>query len=705
MRLHTRNAPAVAGANSELAPKPPAGTDHRGAPPPSRGNRSADVTPSTYDAAQHTVEVVLSSGARVTRWYGVEELLIDPAAIDLSRVASGACKVLDSHNAYSIEAMLGSVLSARIESGQLIGVIKFNQSEAGVRAEGMVARGELNSISIGYNVSTWRNVEIITDPTTGGETYVWQAAAWALYEASFLSVPADPKASVRSAETPDTSANSGDANKELEMHTRNAPGDAKPAVVPAVPAAAAPASGADRIAPASDPAAPAARTGAFAPGEETVFGDQARSFGLEAEGRTLIGQVAAGTITAETARRSLMEKAAQRQLTAGSDVRATVTITDDARDKWMRGAMASLMHRAGVAGIVQRAAEMRGEKVDLNPGEFRGVRNVDLARMALENMGVRISTYNRDDIVRTAFMSTRGANSLGDFPILLENTMHKTLQAAYLVTPDTWSVFCGKGSVVDFRPHPRYLRGTFGTLDSLSETGEFKQKQIPDGAKESISASTKGNIVALTRNAIVNDDLGAFSNVATDLGRAAKLSIEVDVYALLAMNSGAGPTMNDGNPLFHASHNNIAAVSAAPGVVPFDAMRQQMASQKDVSGNEFLDIRPDVWLGPLSIGGAARVVNGSEYDPDTASKLQRMNIAKGLFKTILDTPRLTGTPWYGFADPAIAPAIEVVFLDGVQEPFLESEDGWRTDGTEWKVRLDYGVGGVNWRSAAKNPGA
>jgi hypothetical protein len=53
----------------------------------------------------------------------------------------------------------------------------------------------------------------------------------------------------------------------------------------------------------------------------------------------------------------------------------------------------------------------------------------------------------------------------------------------------------------------------------------------------------------------------------------------------------------------------------------------------------------------------------------------------------------------------MAPAIEVVFLNGVQEPFLDNELGWRVDGTEWKVRLDYGVGAVNWRSAIKNPGA
>jgi hypothetical protein len=51
------------------------------------------------------------------------------------------------------------------------------------------------------------------------------------------------------------------------------------------------------------------------------------------------------------------------------------------------------------------------------------------------------------------------------------------------------------------------------------------------------------------------------------------------------------------------------------------------------------------------------------------------------------------------------PALEVVFLNGVQEPYLEQREGWRTDGTEFKVRHDYGVGAINYRSAVTNAGA
>ena len=378
-------------------------------------------------------------------------------------------------------------------------------------------------------------------------------------------------------------------------------------------------------------------------------------------------------------------------------------VTRDGRDKWIEGAMANIFMRAGLSSTVAAAAKARGETINLDPGEFRGVTMVQLATEALANMGQRPTSRDPHQIVGQA-MTARGSGNImqntGDFSVLLENVMRKTLQAAYLVTPDTWSRVCGTGSVTDFRAHPRFLLGSFGTLDSLAENGEIKNKSIPDGAKESITATTKANIVGISRPALVSDDLSAFSGMAMQIGRAAKLSVEVDVYALLAAN----PLMNDGVALFAAGHTNLGT-AAAPTVAAFDEARVLMASQRDVSGNEVLDIRPAYWVGPIGLGGAARVVNGSQYDPDAANKLQRPNIALGIFSDIIDTPRLTGTTWYAFADKVAAPAIEVAFLNGQTEPMVENKDGWRYDGTEWRVIFDYGVGAVNWRSGVRNAGA
>lgn len=439
-----------------------------------------------------------------------------------------------------------------------------------------------------------------------------------------------------------------------------------------------------------------------------VTAERERVSGIQALGAKhgiasdVVNSLVADGSTLDQARAKILDHLAEAGDAANIGHNSPARVTQDARDKFREGATNWLLVKAGVAGIVEKAAVARGETLRIDPGEFRGVRNADLAREALAMAGINCMSRDPDMVVREA-MTARAAitQTTSDFPVLFELAIHRTLQAAYAITPDTWSRFCGIGTVQDFRAHTRYLRGTFGALDQVNEAGEFKNKAIPDLAKETIRAITKGNIISLTRQAIVNDDMDVFSGLAVDLGRAAKLTIEIDVHGLLAAN----PLMNDGKALFHADHGNLAGTGAAPSMASFEAIRVAMGSQKDISGNEFLEIRPSVGLFPLALEGLANTVNGSEYDPDAVNKLQKPNIVKGMLSDVVGTPRQTGTAWYVFADPAFAPALEVVFLNGVSEPWTESREGWRVDGVEWKVRHDYGVGAVNYRSAYKQPGA
>jgi hypothetical protein len=65
-------------------------------------------------------------------------------------------------------------------------------------------------------------------------------------------------------------------------------------------------------------------------------------------------------------------------------------------------------------------------------------------------------------------------------------------------------------SATSARTSARYRVGSLSNLDAVTELSEFKNKTIPDGEKSSITATTKGNIINLSRQAIINDDLGAF---------------------------------------------------------------------------------------------------------------------------------------------------------------------------------------------------
>lgn len=366
------------------------------------------------------------------------------------------------------------------------------------------------------------------------------------------------------------------------------------------------------------------------------------------------------------------------------------TVADEV-DKKRDAAVQALLVRAGV----EKDPKVRAT---LSTNPYRGATLLDLARASLARANIKTDGMDKMSVVAAAF--TQGTS---DFPILLENTMHKALQASYALAALTWSRFCATGTVSDFRAHNRYRVGSFGSLDPVNELGEFTNKTIPDGEKGSIIAGTKGNIINLSRQAIINDDLNAFVGLSSMLGRAAARTVEVDVYALLAMNAGLGPVMADNKTLFHADHGNITT-AAAIAMAALDADRVAMASQKDVSGNDFLDLRPAVLLVPIGLGGTARSINEAQYDPDTANKLQKPNVVNGLFRDIVDTPRLSGTRRYLFADATEAPVLEVAFLDGAQEPYLEVKDGFDVDGARYKVRLDYGTAAVDYRGAVTNAG-
>ena len=394
------------------------------------------------------------------------------------------------------------------------------------------------------------------------------------------------------------------------------------------------------------------------------------------------------TITASQAQTKALAAlgASSQQSAAGGHVRTL----DSGRDDFLQDAVACLLVKAGFGD--------KDDRLRVQKSSMRNFRTFDFARACLEIGGVNASGLDQMGLVAKAFTT-----STSDFPLLLENTMHKTLQAAYAAAEFTWRRFCFQGSVSDFRDHNRYRLGSLSNLEALTELNEFKNKEIPDGEKARVSIGTKGNIINISRQAIINDDLGAFIGLANWMGRAAARTVEADVYAALLSNGGNGPLLEDGLALFDAAHNNTN--TGALSVASIDADRVIMGSQQDVSGNDFLDLRPEVLLIALGLGGQARVLNETRYDPDSTDASQKPNMVVGLYNDVVDSPRLSGTARYSFANPNIAPVLEVDFLDGNDTPFLEQMAGFTVDGTMYKVRLDFGVSAVDYRGVVKNSGA
>lgn len=656
----------------------------------------AEFAPSTINADARTVQLTWTTGARVLRgsydpyW---EELSLDPKHVRLDRLRSGSAPLLANHNSGSLDDVIGVVENAQLDPGGVRGsaTVRFDRGAAGEEAYRKVSDGILRNVSVGYRTYKYQRVEDGDDTTP-----VYRAVDWEPLELSLVPVGADAGAGTRAATT--TTTNPCDFTEEQQtMDPEETPTGANAG------------ESAARSATHAAPVAQSAPASA-APTTDHVRAERERVLGIQRVGRALkrpdadiTAAITAGT-SLESFRATAQDAFAEAETITVDKRDARISLVDDNRDKWMRGAGAWLIQRSAVGSVVAQHAKQTGQTLELDPGEFRGLRLIDLARQSLERIGVRTAGMLPMQLIGEAFTRSSPTATTGDFPVLLENTIFKTLLASYGITPDTWTAFCSVGSVQDFRPSKRYRLGTFGSLMPLNEAGEFANKAIPDAERQSISASTKGCIIGLSRQAIINDDMGAFSTLATAYGRAAKLSIEVDVYALLAQNNGLGPVMNDGNTLFHASHGNLTT-GAPLGSNALDADRVAMANQKDPSGNEVLALRPAVLVLPVGLGGTARQINNGQYDFDVTNKFQVPNKVGGLFRDIVDTPRIAGTRRYLFADQGIAPTIEVAFLDGQQQPYLDIQQGWRIDGVEWKVRMDYGVGAIDFRGAITNAGA
>ena len=682
----------------------------------------ASFVPDTMNVESRTVDVTFATNTPVLRYSWARDEyyneVLDMNGAKLDRAKNGL-PVLDNHGRWgSVGQILGRAENIRLEEDVYRATIRFSKRESVQDIVSDVQDGIIRDISFGYTVTKYERKDKEEDKQY--RDYV--AREWEPNEISFVTIPADPKAGVRSEDdnTPEPliieNQNRGlDPNMtEAEKKAlRDAERQRAADITKAVAEAGLSAEFARGLIDNDAMTVEAARA-AISTEKERVSNDpnKAREEGAKAERQRaadILKAVKAAKLSDEFARTLIDEGAsidqARERIIAEFEKadpfkgsrNASTTVGEDRGEEFRRTATeAALVLRAEPSKVSKAGYK---EEVIAEAKKFRHMTLLDLAKDALERGGVRTEGMSKMEIVGRAFTS-----SSSDFGVLLEGTNRRILLANYNEAADTWRQFCSVGSVSDFREYKRLRMGTFSDLEEVSENGEFKTKKITDADFEKISAKTKGNIINVSRQMIINDDLGAFTRLAAMLGRAAARSIENDVYALLALNSGLGPVMVDGKTLIHADHNNIAATAGAPTVVILDGMRQTMARHMDKDSNDYLDIRPSLALSPLSLGSTLRILNGSQYDPDANNKLQRPNIVNGLLNQVIDTPRLSGNAYYLFADPNVEPVIEVVFLDGNQTPYMESKTGFTVDGVEWKIREDYGVGAIGYRGIIRNAG-
>jgi len=337
---------------------------------------------------------------------------------------------------------------------------------------------------------------------------------------------------------------------------------------------------------------------------------------------------------------------------------------------------------------------------------------VDMAREMLGRAGVRNarrmkpvdalsaaawnSARDRGSFLRAPRGDLGGLHTTSDFPELLLGAGQRYLLDMFEAAGSAIKVVARERAANDFRAMSVLQLSGAGTLDELNEAGEIKRGTFNE-AKESYSVKTWAKIFGISRNALINDDMGAFSDPLRAMARGAAETEASQLAALIAEN---GPTLDDGKALFHLDHKNKATTAAAISVATLSDGRRALREQKDRDGVTPLSAAAKYLLVGTAKETEAELFTSTIQPNQTAD----INPFAGKMTPLVD-PRIAGNAWMLFADPALMPVIEYAYLNAARGPQTEIKDGWDVLGTEFRVVLDFGCGVVDYRGAYLNAGA
>lgn len=338
---------------------------------------------------------------------------------------------------------------------------------------------------------------------------------------------------------------------------------------------------------------------------------------------------------------------------------------------------------------------IRGGLTPATDNELAAMNLRELARECLIRSGQRNLGNNLQAIIGRALTSS-------DFPKILANTANKSLLTGYEQAEETWMQWCATGSANDFKTHSVVRPSEIGDLNEVREMEEYQYASRSE-AQEQFVIATYGNLFAISRQAIINDDLGALTTIPQGHGEAAARKVGDVAYSVLVNNA----TMGDGVSLFHADHDNVVSTPGT-GIVCINTLAAGIAAmktQKDILGLRNLNIQPQFFLAPVALEGACEQLFLSAFEGTQAAPNKANPYTGNYFVRVYD-PRLdldSETAWY-LAGPK-GKTVTVFFLNGVQSPYLETREGFNVDGVEYKVRIDCGAKAVDWRALYHNEGA
>lgn len=331
----------------------------------------------------------------------------------------------------------------------------------------------------------------------------------------------------------------------------------------------------------------------------------------------------------------------------------------------------------------------------------KSVESADKMRLSLKNLMLeclRLSGQNVDycqfdnDTIRAAFSTV-------SLPTILGNSANKVMLRAFNAYVPVALKLCREGNLNDFKESDRVRLNDLGDFEIVANDGEVKHGALgEDVAKNKLE--TYGRSFCLTRQNIINDDLGVFNSIPTSIGNKAAKLIDKLFFARLLAN----PTQGDGNALFSAAHNNLTT-SAAFGKETLQNAIAKFESQTDADGTP-CGISPAIILVGSALKIPAReLVHGATLiatgDTDTVRPALNGIAEENL--TVVSSAYLNGsTDWYLFGNPAMVDTFEIGYLNGKKTPTIErGETDFNTLGMWFRGYYDLGIREQDFRGMSK----
>lgn len=300
-----------------------------------------------------------------------------------------------------------------------------------------------------------------------------------------------------------------------------------------------------------------------------------------------------------------------------------------------------------------------------------------------------------------------GGFSTLSLPGILSNIANKELLDGYMQEDASWQEIAAIKSVPDFKQITAYRMYDDMKYEPLAKGGRMKHATTGE-ASYTRQARTYAKMYSVTREDIINDDLGAFDALRDVIGRGAALALNdkfwetfmdnATFFTLAATNYIEGGTTNLGTD----------GVGLSLGVKAFRQMRSPAADgAKRIGGAP-----PTILLVPPELEAVAEQLYNAR---NLASvKVSDANIHAGKYRPVvcpwLSDTSYTGnssTAWYLFRAPntAMAPVV-VSFLDGVQTPTVETADAdFDQLGIQFRGYHDFGVDKFEPLAGIKSKGA